>query len=78
MNSGRRCVASFIAFHDAQPAIGGYVSVMRIVTPSSAVKLVRHEQLMPPSRPLRDNRSHLQCPPLSWLSGGEGCARAGR
>ena len=23
-------------------------------------------------------RSHLQCPPLSWLSGAEGCARAGR
>jgi hypothetical protein len=32
-------------------SVGGYVSVMRIVTPSSAVKLVRHEQLMPPSRP---------------------------
>jgi hypothetical protein len=23
-------------------------------------------------------RSHLQCPPLNWLSGAEGCARAGR
>jgi hypothetical protein len=38
MNSGRRCVASFIAFHRAQPAIGGYVSVIRGVTPSSAVR----------------------------------------
>ena len=49
MNSGRRCGASFIACHHAQQAIGGYVSVIRIVTPSSAVKLVRPSSVVRPS-----------------------------
>jgi hypothetical protein len=49
MNSGTGCVTSFIASHHAQPAIDGYVSVMRVITPSSPVKLVRPPSVVKPS-----------------------------